>query len=71
MSNERIEWMDVFRGIGMCCVILWYMHIPYALALVIFSFHISLFFFSSWYLYFVAEAAKLVQDDIWRMGLQL
>lgn len=51
MDKERIEWMDAFRGIGMCCVILGHMTIPYVFAQAIFSFHMPLFFFASGYLY--------------------
>lgn len=43
--------MDAFRGIGMCCVILGHMQIPYVFAQAIFSFHMPLFFFASGYLY--------------------
>lgn len=39
------------RGIGMCCVILGHMQIPYVFAQAIFSFHMPLFFFASGYLY--------------------
>ena len=51
MNSKRIEWMDAFRGIGMCCVILGHMQIPYVFAQAIFSFHMPLFFFVSGYLY--------------------
>lgn len=51
MNKERIEWMDAFRGIGMCCVIMGHMQIPKVLAQAIFSFHMPLFFFASGYLY--------------------
>lgn len=51
MTNERIEWMDAFRGIGMICVILGHMQIPHVLSHVVFSFHMPLFFFASGYLY--------------------
>lgn len=51
MSSSRIEWIDAFRGTGMCCVILGHMTIPYVVAQAIFSFHMPLFFFASGYLY--------------------
>lgn len=51
MNNDRIEWMDAFRGLGMCCVILGHMQIPHVLSQVVFSFHMPLFFFASGYLY--------------------
>ena len=51
MNKERIGWMDAFRGIGMCYVIMGHMQIPKVLAQAIFSFHMPLFFFASGYLY--------------------
>ena len=51
MNNNRIEWMDAFRGIGMCCVMIGHMQIPQMLACAVFSFHMPLFFFASGYLY--------------------
>lgn len=50
MNKERIAWLDLVKGIGICAVILGHMSIPYELGKFIFSFHMPLFFFISGYL---------------------
>lgn len=50
MSRERIAWLDLVKGIGICAVILGHMSVPEAVGKFIFSFHMPLFFFISGYL---------------------
>lgn len=45
-AKNRIEWIDTAKGIGLLCVILGHLHIPY-LSAWIYTFHIPLFFFLS------------------------
>lgn len=46
MSQNRIEWIDTAKGLGLILVILGHLHIPYA-ATWIYFFHMPLFFFLS------------------------
>lgn len=64
MKNERIEWMDAFRGIGMICVILGHMQIPHVLSQAVFSFHMPLFFFASGYLYSGSWGGKWILKKV-------
>ncbi len=49
MSEKRIEWIDVLKGIGIILVILGHTHVLFRTY--IFSFHMPLFFFISGYLF--------------------
>ena len=44
--TKRIEWIDTAKGIGLICVILGHMRVPY-LSTWIYTFHMPLFFFLS------------------------
>lgn len=44
--NKRIEWVDTAKGIGLLCVILGHLKVPY-LSTWIYTFHMPLFFFLS------------------------
>jgi len=45
--NNRIEWIDQAKGIGILLVVLGHMNIPITLSTIIFSFHMPLFFLLS------------------------
>lgn len=45
-SKRRIEWIDTAKGIGLICVILGHLNVPY-LSTWIYTFHMPLFFFLS------------------------
>lgn len=48
--KNRIEWLDTAKGIGLLCVILGHLSIPY-LSTAIYFFHMPLFFFLSGFVY--------------------
>ena len=48
---NRITWLDTAKGIGILLVILGHMAIPEKLSIIIFSFHMPLFFFISGFLF--------------------
>ncbi len=49
--NNRIFWLDALKGIGIILVVLGHMNIPKELTIIIYSFHMPLFFFISGYLF--------------------
>jgi fucose 4-O-acetylase-like acetyltransferase len=49
--QNRINWIDQAKGIGILLVVIGHMNIPVKLSVVIFSFHMPLFFFISGYLF--------------------
>ncbi|MDR0824099.1 MAG: acyltransferase family protein [Prevotella sp.] len=52
MEKERIEWIDIAKGIGIGCVVMGHIFSPQMLAnKIIFLFHIPLFFYISGFLY--------------------
>lgn len=51
MSEKRIPWLDICRGIGIILVVLGHSAIPEVLRKYIFSFHMPLFFFISGFLF--------------------
>lgn len=46
ITTNRIKWIDTAKGIGLLCVILGHLHLPY-ISTWIYTFHIPLFFFLS------------------------
>lgn len=44
--KERIQWIDTAKGIGLLCVIIGHLHIPF-IATWVYTFHMPLFFFLS------------------------
>lgn len=51
MKSNRINWVDQAKGIGILLVVIGHMTIPLKLSILIFSFHMPLFFFISGYLF--------------------
>ena len=51
MQNERLDWLDVGKGLGMVLVILAHSSIPSIAVAEIYTFHMPLFFFISGYLF--------------------
>lgn len=50
ITNNRIEWIDTAKGMGLILVVLGHLHIPF-LASWIYLFHMPLFFFLSGVVY--------------------
>lgn len=51
MPQQRLDWLDAAKGLGILLVVLGHTAIPPALFVYIFSFHLPLFFFISGYLF--------------------
>lgn len=43
-DRQRIEWLDLAKGIGILCVVFGHTHIPYLAGYLIYPFHVPLFF---------------------------
>lgn len=52
MQEQRIDWIDIAKGIGIICVVMGHIFLPQMLAnKIIYLFHMPLFFFVSGFLY--------------------
>ncbi|NJB83255.1 fucose 4-O-acetylase-like acetyltransferase [Wenyingzhuangia aestuarii] len=51
-NQKRVEWIDIFKGIGILLVVIGHSTIPKELSWWIWSFHMPLFFTMSSYQYF-------------------
>lgn len=59
--QTRIEWIDIVKGIGLLCVILGHLSAPNQIArILVYSFHMPLFFFISGYLYKSKDLKKVI-----------
>lgn len=58
MNKEKIEWLDIAKGLGMVFVMLGHTPCPFFLEKYIFSFHVPLFFFLSGYLFSIEKYNK-------------
>lgn len=58
-SNERIEWIDIAKGIGMIFVVFGHTGLPIHISSWIYSFHMPLFFLISGMLFNVANRSTL------------
>lgn len=57
ITNKRVDWVDVAKGIGMICVILAHVEEQY-LKMPLYTFHMPLFFFLSGYLFSIKSSFK-------------
>lgn len=61
--NNRIEWVDTLKGIGILLVVVGHTAVPDSLKQYFFSFHMPLFFFISGYLFYFSEFSKTGSFD--------
>lgn len=54
-KENRIKWIDISKGIGIILVVLGHCNIPMNWAIIIYSFHMPLFFFLSGYLFSIKK----------------
>lgn len=69
MPNERIDWLDVGKGLGMVLVILAHSNIPTIVRAEIYAFHMPLFFFLSGYLFLTRSIQILKRFFLRSLGL--
>ena len=60
--NDRVLWLDVFKGIGIILIVLGHIYRGEALLNWLFTFHVALFFFASGWLYRERE----IRRDVFR-----
>lgn len=63
--QTRIEWIDIVKGIGILCVILGHLSAPNQITrILVYSFHMPLFFFISGYLYKSKDLKKVIINGV-------
>lgn len=49
--EKRLDWIDCLKGLGIILVVWGHLNLPRAVEIIIYSFHMPLFFFISGYLF--------------------
>ena len=66
VSKERIEWIDIARGLGLLLVFVGHIHPPY-ITTWIYTFHMPLFFFLSGMVFSMHPWKDFIRKKIWRL----
>ena len=67
--NNRIEWLDIAKGLGIFCIVIGHNIVPQWLSDWVFSFHVPLFFIVSGYFYRQRSLAETIEKG-WKQLLR-